>query len=80
LHCGSKWRLQLVKAIVRPTVAGGASPVLAQIAHLQSRLSAALASLDAAGQPPADLIDQLGGWSAVAVLAPTLIDNGLLAR
>lgn len=46
---------------------------------LQTRLSAALTSVDAAGQPPADLIDQLGGWSAVAVLAPTLVDNGLLA-
>ena len=47
--------------------------------ELQARLSAALTSLDATGQPPADLINQLGGWSAVAVLAPALTDNGLLA-
>ena len=46
---------------------------------LQARLSEALTSIDAAGQPAADLVDQLGGWPAVAVLAPALVNNGLLA-
>ncbi len=46
---------------------------------LQTRLSEALTSIDAADQPAADLVDQLGGWPAVAVLAPALVNNGLLA-
>ncbi len=30
------------------------------------------------GEPPADLLDQLGGWAAVEAIAPTLIDEPLL--
>jgi hypothetical protein len=29
-------------------------------------------------EPPADLLDQLGGWRALEALAPTLIDEPLL--
>jgi len=45
---------------------------------LKTRLLAALDSLRGTEQPPADLIEDLGGWTSIATLAPTLVDEPLL--
>lgn len=41
---------------------------------IEQRLSAALTG----EEPPADLLDQLGGWAAVALVAPRLADSPML--
>ncbi|NKQ57659.1 hypothetical protein HFP15_32840 [Amycolatopsis sp. K13G38] len=41
---------------------------------IERRLSEALTD----GEPPADLLERLGGWSAIAIVAPRLTDNPIL--
>jgi hypothetical protein len=48
-------------------------------ADLQVRLAAAITDVLEDGQPPVAIIEELGGWSGVEALAPSLIDDPLLA-